>query len=92
VRRFAPDFSEEVTTEVPNFRKRAQQVLHMMIGAGISPEDYIEKLELIQTALMDVYQQGVRYREYALSSRPTLRPKKDTSPGIGIPPMPKGVT
>ena len=92
MRRFAPNFSDEVTTEVPNFRKQAQQVLHMMIGAGISPKDYIEKLELIQTALMNAYQQGIHYQEAAEASRPTLRPKKSTDPGIGIPPMPKGIT
>jgi hypothetical protein len=67
-----------------------------MIGADISPEEYLEKLELIETTLRDVYQEAVsltkaqeEYRFQDLRrqlTRATQRPKTD--PGIGPPTIP----
>lgn len=58
----------------------------MLIGADISPEDYIEKLELIETALMRTYQEGNQSASPPRATTvPTLRPRKSTYPGIGPP-------
>lgn len=97
-KRFAPDLDDIPTLEIPDFRLRAQRVLHLLVGADISPEDYLEKLELIQSALYDVYQEAVSltlaqhsFRMQQLEnqlSRTTRRPAKSTDPGLGPPPIP----
>lgn len=68
-----------------------------MVGADISPEEYLEKLELIETCLRDTYQEAMgvarikeEHRVQELQrqlSRTTRRPAK-TDPGIGIPTIP----
>lgn len=97
VTRFAPDFDDTPTLEIPDFRLRAQRILHMMIGADISAEEYLEKLELIQTAMREVYQEAVALtsaqQQYHFAQlerqarRSTRRPTK-TEPGIGMPKIP----
>src|SRR5690349_14844878 len=98
--RFAPDLDEHPTLEVPNFRRRAQVLLHVMCGSDLDPQDYVERLEIVESELRQVYQETVALvraqTEYQMKMAqeqlvpPTRRPAK-TEPGIGpisLPPPP----
>lgn len=97
VTRFAPDFDDAPTLEIPDFRLRAQRILHMMIGADISAEEYLEKLDLLQTAMREVYQEAValtsaqqsyHFAQLERQARRSTRRPTRTEPGIGIPTIP----
>lgn len=60
-KRFAPDIAVEEddtpTLELPNFLKRAQFLLHILCEPTDS-KDYVEKLEIVETALREIYQEA----------------------------------
>lgn len=100
--RFAPDIDDAPTLEIPDLRAKAQKVLHLMIGADITAEEYLERLDIIQSALREVYQEAVavtsareayRVSQLERDMRKSTRRPKETNPGIGpavtIPPPPK---
>jgi len=98
VRRFAPDLDELPTVEIPDLRRKAQGIIHLLVGPDISPEEYVEKLEHVQTLLTEVYQEAVAvtaaqhsWKVTELESqlqRVTHRPRKSTYPGVGPPTIP----
>lgn len=79
------EWDEEVTLEIPSHRRRAQEVLHQMVGADVSPEDYIRFLELIENALNASFQEGYQWRQVVHEIREEFRiPRhKRTDPGVG---------
>jgi hypothetical protein len=99
--RFAPDFDDEPTLEIPDFRARAQLIIHLLFGEDINHKEYGQKLEIVEIELKRIYQDGasnskLEYegRLLALHARlertlrRTIRPNKPTNPGIGLPSIP----
>lgn len=63
-KRFAPDIDIEEdntpTLELPNFLKRAQFLLHIL-GDSEDSQDYVDKLEIVETALREIYQEAASF-------------------------------
>lgn len=90
VKRFAPDLDDLPTLEIPDLRRKAQSLLHLLVSADITPEEYVEKLDIIQGVLKEVYQEAVTLasiqHEWKYSGikekmeRATQRPPPDPAP------------
>lgn len=59
MKRFAPDLDDLPTLEIPDLRRKAQSLLHLLLGSDATPEEYVEKLDIIQGVLKEVYQEAV---------------------------------
>jgi len=97
MKRFAPDMDEVPTLEIPDFRRKAQFLLQLLTDYDISPQEYVERLEIVETALREIYQEAATLTRIQTESqvqtlrerldRATRRPAK-TNPSM-VPPPPK---
>jgi hypothetical protein len=78
------EWDDEITLEIPSYRRKAQEVLHQMVGADIDPEDYVRFLEMIENALNTAFQEGYQWRQVLQEIRDEVRtPKRRrTDPGV----------
>jgi hypothetical protein len=78
------EWDDEITLEIPSYRRKAQEVLPQMVGADIDPEDYVRFLEMIENALNTAFQEGYQWRQVLQEIRDEVRtPKRRrTDPGV----------
>tara|TARA_R100000656_G_scaffold104176_2_gene76291 strand:+ start:18386 stop:19018 length:633 start_codon:yes stop_codon:yes gene_type:complete len=94
-RRFAPDFDDEPTLDIPNFRVQAQRLLQICGGGMLHAQDYVEAMGECESMLKEMYQHGYENAKKRLAhaqidaqklsmavEQSTLRPNKKISSGI----------